>query len=105
MALQAKLDALVDLAVEGNKEAFVRAFVPLDLTDEELTNYLSDLHDETQWRNLVAEIAACAAGTTVQQITGDQVTTATFFFPHPILTQCDREVRSEHRRRMLWRIT
>ena len=71
----------------------VRAFVPLDLTEEELTGYLSDLHDETQWRNLVAEIAACAAGTSVQQIQGDQVTRATFFFPHPLLPQCDREVR------------
>jgi hypothetical protein len=34
-SLQAKLDQLVELIDKDNREAFVAAFVPLDLTKEE----------------------------------------------------------------------
>ena len=33
-----------------------------------------------------------AAGATVEKIEGDQTTKAVFFFPHPTLERCDREV-------------
>ena len=92
-ALQAKLNELNELAETGEKEKFVRAFVPLDLTEEELSGYLTDLQGNVeQWGNLAAEISAICRGTTVTKILGDQVKTATFCFPHPFYDQCDREV-------------
>ena len=49
-ALQAKFAQLSALAAEGNREAFARAFVPLDLTEDELMGYASDLRtNEDQW--------------------------------------------------------
>lgn len=38
--LQAKLDALVALGVSGDREKFVRAFVPLDLGEDDLTGFV-----------------------------------------------------------------
>ena len=40
-ALRAKLEELSRLAVAGDKDAFARAFVPLDLTEEELVGYVT----------------------------------------------------------------
>jgi hypothetical protein len=91
-ALQAKLDSLAALAAAGDREAFARAFVPLDLSEEDLTRYVNDLRDDGTWRNLVAEIAALAGGGTVISIAGDQTSSATFAFPHPLQPRCDREV-------------
>jgi hypothetical protein len=90
-ALQAKLDALVDLAAEGNREAFARAFVPLDLTAEDLAGYVEDLLNDETWRNVVAEVAVCAGGVTVTRIDETEKST-TFYFQHPFMSQIDREV-------------
>ena len=92
-SLQAKLDVLNTLAEEGKKEQFVHAFVPLDLTPDELASYLSELTSNAeQWGNLAAEISSIKWGTRVKKILGDQITTATFCFPHPFYEQVDREV-------------
>ena len=37
-------------------------------------------------------LPAIADGATVEKIEGDQTTEAVFFFPHPTLERCDREV-------------
>ena len=94
--LSAKLDELVCLAAGGDRAAFVAAFVPLDLSAEDAAGYLGDLttapEAEGQWTNLVAEMGAISAGLGVTRIEGDQATTACFFFAHPLLPGCDREV-------------
>ena len=96
-SLQAKLNQLTELAmVHNNKAAFVEQFVPLDLSLADAHAYLQDLSTapeaEGQWQNLVAEIAAIRSGYGVDRIEGDQVTRACFFFRHPLLEKCDREV-------------
>ena len=92
-ALQQKLDELAAFAKAGDKQAFVQAFVPLDCSPEDTANYLSVLTgDDDEWGALSAEIQAIAAGATVEKIDGDQTTKAVFFFPHPTLERCDREV-------------
>ena len=96
-SLQAKLNQLTELAmVHNNKAAFVEQFVPLDLSPADAHAYLQDLSTapeaEGQWQNLVAEIAAIRSGYGVDRIEGDQVTRACFFFRHPLLEKCDREV-------------
>mmetsp|Transcript_10983 Transcript_10983/g.17260 ORF Transcript_10983/g.17260 Transcript_10983/m.17260 type:complete len:114 (+) Transcript_10983:181-522(+) len=93
-ALQAKLDQLVAYGNEDKVEEFVRLFVPSDLTEDELKDYMSRLvcENKAEWINLKDEIAAIAQGESVNRITGDQTTNATFFFKHPTLRNCDREV-------------
>jgi hypothetical protein len=95
-SLQAKLDLLTELGMKNNKEGFVREFVPLDLSAQDANGYLDDLtkapEAEGQWRNLIAEIAAIRCGKGVDRIEGDQVTNAVFYFEHPLLAKCDREV-------------
>jgi len=94
--LQAKLDQLVALAASNDRAGFVTAFVPLDLSPEDALGYLGDLttaeEAEGQWTNLVAEMTALRAGAGVTRIEGDQATSARFFFQHPLLPGCDREV-------------
>ena len=41
---------------------------------------------------MVAEIAAIRCGRGVDRIEGDQVNRAVFYFKHPLLEACDREV-------------
>ena len=92
-ALQRKLDELAAFAKAGDKQAFVQAFVPLDCSADDTANYLLVLTgDDAEWAALAAEIQAIAAGATVEKIDGDQTTKAVFFFPHPSLERCDREV-------------
>ena len=92
-ALQQKLDELSAFASQGDRKAFIEAFVPLDCSAEDTANYLSVLtEDEAEWAALSSEIQAIAAGATVEKIEGDQKTRAVFFFPHPTLERCDREV-------------
>ena len=92
-ALQQKLDELSAFATKNDRKAFVEAFVPLDCSPEDTANYLSVLtEDDAEWAALSSEIQAIAAGTTVEKIEGDQTTKAVFFFPHPTLERCDREV-------------
>ena len=92
-ALQQKLDALAASAKQGDRKAFVEAFVPLDCSPEDTANYLSVLTgDDAEWTALSAETQATAAGATVEKIEGDEKTRAIFFFPHPTLERCDREV-------------
>ncbi len=95
-SLQAKLDNLTSLAQANDRAGFVQQFVPLDLSSEDTAGYLEDLttgsEADGQWKHLIAEIAAIAAGKGVNKIEGDQVTNAVFFFQHPIFQECDREV-------------
>ena len=92
-ALQQKLDELAAFASSGDKEAFVQAFVPLDCSPEDTANYLSVLtEDDAEWAALAAELQAIADGASVEKIEGDEKTRAVFFFPHPTLERCDREV-------------
>ena len=95
-SLQAKLDRLKALALANDRAGFVEQFVPLDLSPGDMAAYLEDLttapEAEGQWFNLAAEITAICDGKGVDQIQGDQVRTAVFFFQHPILEGCDREV-------------
>ena len=91
--LQKKLDELAALCAAGDRKAFVEAFVPLDLTPDDLAGYLSVMDgDDEEWAAIAAEIQAIADGATVAKISGDQTTKAVFFFPHPTLVRCDREV-------------
>jgi hypothetical protein len=94
--LQQKLDELALLSKNNDRESFVAAFVPLDLTPADSQGYLDDLtkgpESVGQWANLAAEIAAIAEGNGVQKISGDQVSEAVFFLSHPLLEKCDREV-------------
>ena len=92
-ALQQKLDELAAFASSGDRKAFVEAFVPLDCSPEDTANYLSVLtEDDAEWAALSSEIQAIADGGTVDKIEGDEKTRAIFFFPHPSLERCDREV-------------
>lgn len=95
-ALQAKLDQLTSLALANDRAGFVSQFVPLDLSQADAAAYLQDLttasEAEGQWSNLASEIAAIAAGKGVKSIQGDQQTRTVFFFEHPLLPGCDREV-------------
>ena len=92
-ALQQKLDELAAFAAQNDRKAFVQAFVPLDCSADDTANYLSVLtEDDAEWAALAAEIQAIAAGATVEKIDGDQEKRAVFFFPHPFLERCDREV-------------
>ena len=92
-ALQQKLDELAAFASKNDRKAFVEAFVPLDCSPEDTANYLSVLTgDDAEWAALSSEIQATADGATVEKIDGDEKTRAIFFFPHPTLARCDREV-------------
>ena len=92
-ALQQKLDELAAFAKAGDRTAFVQAFVPLDCSPEDTANYLSVLTgDVDEWAALSSEIQAIADGASVEKIEGNQTTKAVFFFPHPFLERCDREV-------------
>ena len=95
-SLQAKLDRLTQLGMENKRREFVHEFVPLDLSPEDTNGYLGDLvtapEAEGQWTNLIAEIAAIRCGKGVDRIEGDQVNNAVFYFEHPLLPKCDREV-------------
>ena len=92
-ALQQKLDELAAFASKNDRKAFVEAFVPLDCSADDTSNYLSVLtDDDAEWAALAAEVRAIADGATVEKIEGNQKTRAVFFFPHPTLERCDREV-------------
>jgi hypothetical protein len=96
VSLQAKLDQLVRFAAQSDRAGFVSQFVPQDLSSQDAAAYLADLttaqEAQGQWTNLVAEIATIAAGKGVTNIEGDQISRAVFFFEHPLLPGCDREV-------------
>mmetsp|Transcript_17796 Transcript_17796/g.38457 ORF Transcript_17796/g.38457 Transcript_17796/m.38457 type:complete len:170 (-) Transcript_17796:321-830(-) len=95
-SLQVKLGQLVELISANDRAGFVSQFVPVDLSAQDAAGYLQDLttapEAEGQWTNLAAEIVTISAGSGVQNIEGDQETNAVFFFEHPLLKGCDREV-------------
>jgi hypothetical protein len=95
-SLQAKLDQLTNLALANDRAGFISQFVPLDLSEDDFQAYLRDLttgpEAEQEWANLASEIAVLAAGKGVTKIEGDQQTRAIFYFEHPMLPGCDREV-------------
>ena len=95
-SLQAKLETLTKHGMENNRAGFVKEFVPLDLSEMDANLYLQDLttafEAETHWTNLISEIAAIRCGKGVDRIEGDQITKAVFYFEHPLLAGCDREV-------------
>lgn len=94
--LQDKLDQLTQLGLTNDRQGFVEQFVPLDLSKQDAFAYLQDLtiapEAEGQWTNLISEIAAIRSGKGVNKIEGDQISRAVFFFSHPLLEKCDREV-------------
>lgn len=94
--LQTKLNQLANLALSNDRKGFVDRFVPLDLSPSDTAAYLKDLttapEAEGQWGHIRAEIVAIAAGRGVDKIGGDQVNDAVFYFQHPTLEGCDREV-------------
>lgn len=96
VSLQAKLDQLVGFIEKNDRAAFVQNFVPLDLSPSDQQSYLQDLtvnpESEGQWTNLAAEIVALSVGRGVRKLEGDQIHRAIFFFEHPLLPGCDREV-------------
>ena len=99
LSLQNKLNQLTQLGlVDNNRKEFVYQFVPLDLSKDDTEAYLQDLtiangqESESQWINLISEIAAIRSGKGVTKITGDQITRTTFHFIHPLYPKCDREV-------------
>jgi hypothetical protein len=95
-SLQAKLNQLTNLGLSNNRSGFVQQFVPLDLSPGDTNAYLQDLttapEAEGQWTNLISEIAAIRSGKGVDRIEGNQISRAKFFFSHPLLEKCDREV-------------
>jgi len=95
--LQLKLNQLTLLGQQNNRPEFVSQFIPLDLVGtSDAAGYLEDLttapEAEGQWTNLIAEIAAIRCGKGVNRIEGDQINNAVFYFEHPLLKGCDREV-------------
>ena len=88
------MDSLVEFGKRGAIDQFVRAFVPLDISEDDLVHYLKGLQDsKEEWINLRLEIAVCASGKSVSRIEGDQETRAVFFFPSPNKNfDFDREV-------------
>eukprot|EP00947_MAST-08B_sp_MAST-8B-sp1_P002702 g2702.t1 len=98
--LQAYLDSLVELASADKKEEFVRSFVPLDLTEEELLGFLASFNDGEEgaaaWSNITAEIIAIARGTGVTDVV-EGIDEVVYCFEHPELPDCDREVVFEKR--------
>ena len=85
--LQHKLNTLTELGVvQQDRTAFVHAFVPLDLSSDDTDAYLQELttgpEADSQWTNLISEIAAIRCGKNVDKIDGDQRTIAIFHFEH-----------------------
>ena len=96
-ALQLYLDSLVVLIGDGNqdKKTFVDAFVPLDIGPEDIAAFVADLSEpeSDQWTNLISEVQVIASGENTQKIeTAKDEKKVIFFFEHPILGGCDREV-------------
>ena len=88
--LQHKLNTLTELGVvQQDRPAFVHAFVPLDLSSDDTDAYLQELttgpEADSQWTNLISEIAAIRCGKNVDKIEGDQRTIAIFHFEHRTL--------------------
>jgi len=87
-------------AKQAKVEEFVRAFVPLDLTEAELQQFLQQMvaadDAETQFRNLGAELIALSGGAGVEKIK-ESGADVCFFFRHPLVENCDRECVFEFR--------
>jgi len=84
--LQAKLDALAALGAADDVDAFVAAFVPLDLTADEAAGYAGSLKAApSEWAELVGEVTALARGDGVTAIEGEEdgAGPVTFFFLPP----------------------
>ena len=85
------------MPIEANdKKAFVDLFVPLDCTEEDSAGFLGDLNNatdgETHWVNLTAEIRAIESGKGVSKIELEGANKVVYYFEHPLLPGCDREV-------------
>ena len=68
-------------------DEFVRTFVPLDVTEEDIAHYRDSLlNDEEFFIALLRELAQCATGQRVESIQGDQMKKAIFtLLPPPEL--------------------
>mmetsp|Transcript_21622 Transcript_21622/g.40684 ORF Transcript_21622/g.40684 Transcript_21622/m.40684 type:complete len:116 (+) Transcript_21622:108-455(+) len=105
--LQSYLTSLLPSISSSSYETFVNLFVPLDCTPSDISHFLKDLQSDTaQWTNLTSEIIAIEAGTNVTNIEETQ-NKVVFYFTHPILDKCDREVEfvrmESEAGEMLWR--
>jgi len=82
---------LINIAGTGDIEAFAKEFVPLDLPQPEINEFVTQMKaSPEQWVELVEEIKVCATG--VSKIEGDEETSTVFYFTHPQQPLCDREV-------------
>jgi hypothetical protein len=68
---------------------FVRTFVPLDVTEDDIAHYRDSLlGDEEFFESLLRELAQCATGQRVESIQGDQTRKAVFtLLPPPELCE------------------
>jgi hypothetical protein len=65
-------------------DAFVRGFVPLDVTEDDILHYETNLlNDDEFFQSLCREMSQCATGERVEEIEGDQKRKATFFLLPP----------------------
>ncbi|GMI10283.1 hypothetical protein TrLO_g6759 [Triparma laevis f. longispina] len=93
-ALQTYLTSLIAPIESEDKQKFVELFVPLDVTSEDITGFLGDLNSSpSQWLNLTSEIRVIESGEGVERIEEeDGGKKIIFYFEHPLLEGCDREV-------------
>jgi hypothetical protein len=98
IALRSLLEECAALARKDAISEFVKIFVPPDLSVEDAASFTKDLTEgeeaEGAWRNLKAEVIAITEGASTT-IEGDDVEGSAevkFFFIHPLLPDCDREV-------------
>ena len=92
-ALRRKLELLAAHASAGRLRDFCAAFLPLDLSAEEASDFVAGLETDTQrWTQIAAEVTALATGDGVRRVIGDQRTRAEFRFSMPGRTYINREV-------------
>lgn len=79
---------LTEAQIEHRKRAmldeFVRGFVPIDVTEEDILHYTDSLwNDEEFFAALFREISQCESGERVEEIKGDQIRKATYILLPP----------------------
>jgi hypothetical protein len=66
-------------------DSFVRSFVPLDVDEEDVIHYQSNLlNDEEFFQSLAREIHQCVTGERVEEILGDKRKKQTFILLPPL---------------------
>ena len=92
-ALRRKLELLAAHAAAGRLRDFCAAFLPLDLSAGEASEFVAGLEADTErWRQIASEVTALALGDGVRHVIGDQLTRAEFRFSMPGRAYINREV-------------